>query len=71
MKNSTFTTSVLADLRRVRQKQGLSLSALASASGYSRSYISKIEHGQRLPTFAALFKIYSALGYEIIAREIV
>jgi transcriptional regulator with XRE-family HTH domain len=54
---------VLAEeIRRRRREQGLSLEALASLSGVSRSMISKIERGEAVPSTAVLSRLAEALG---------
>jgi len=60
----------LYHMKSIREAKGLSLSDVANGSGYSRSYISKIENGHRLPTFRALCHIYATLGYELVPMEI-
>ncbi|GJE51033.1 HTH-type transcriptional regulator SutR [Methylobacterium tardum] len=54
---------VLAEeVRRRRKEQDLSLEALASLSGVSRSMISKIERGEAVPSTAVLSRLAEALG---------
>jgi transcriptional regulator with XRE-family HTH domain len=54
---------VLAEeIRRRRKEQDLSLEALASLSGVSRSMISKIERGEAVPSTAVLSRLAEALG---------
>ncbi len=54
---------VLAEeIRRRRKEQDLSLEALASLSGVSRSMISKIERGEAVPSTAILSRLAEALG---------
>ena len=52
-------------LRELRDAQGLSLDALATRSGVSRSNISLIERGESSPTAAVLDKLASALGVSL------
>src|SRR5512134_3508104 len=53
----------LADrVRELRAGRGLSLEALASKSGVSRSMISLIERGESSPTAVVLEKLAAALG---------
>src|SRR5512145_634320 len=49
-------------VRDLRAAQGLSLDALASKSGVSRSMISLIERGQSSPTAVVLEKLAAGLG---------
>ena len=51
-------------IRDLRQKQGLSLEALAEKSGVSRSMISLIERGETSPTAVILEKL--AVGLEVV-----
>jgi transcriptional regulator with XRE-family HTH domain len=53
----------LADrLRSLRQERGLTIEALASRSGVSRSMISLVERGESSPTANILDKLGAALG---------
>jgi transcriptional regulator with XRE-family HTH domain len=54
-------------VRELRDSQGLSLDALATRSGVSRSNISLIERGESSPTAAVLDKLASALGVALAA----
>src|SRR5262252_11029837 len=49
-------------VRELRARQGLSLEALASKSGVSRSMISVIERGESSPTAVVLEKLATGLG---------
>jgi len=49
------------NLRRLRNKRGLSLEKLAKASGVSRAMLGQIELGQSAPTINVLWKIARAL----------
>jgi transcriptional regulator with XRE-family HTH domain len=50
------------NLRRIRQKKGLTQEQLAEISGFSQQYISGLEQGQRNPTVVTLYELASALG---------
>ena len=50
-----------ARLKEARQKQGLSLEAVAKLSGVSRSMVSQIERGESSPTVATLWNLTRAL----------
>jgi transcriptional regulator with XRE-family HTH domain len=50
-----------ARLREARQRQGLSLDAVARLSGVSRSMVSQIERGESSPTVATLWNLTRAL----------
>lgn len=54
-----------ARLKAQRSARGLSLEALASASGVSRSMISDIERGSRMPTVLVLARLATALGVTV------
>src|SRR6184192_4841090 len=49
-------------VRELRAAQGLSLDALATKSGVSRSMISLIERGETSPTAVVLEKLAAGLG---------
>jgi len=67
---STIMEAIASDLneriaervRELRAKRGLSLDALASKSGVSRSMISLIERGESSPTAVVLEKLAAGLG---------
>ncbi|MTV36640.1 helix-turn-helix domain-containing protein [Duganella radicis] len=54
-------------VRELRDARSLSLDALATRSGVSRSNISLIERGESSPTAAVLDKLASALGVALAA----
>lgn len=54
--------AVGANLRRLRNKRGLSLERLAQRASVSRAMLSQIELGQSTPTINLLWKIARALG---------
>jgi transcriptional regulator with XRE-family HTH domain len=49
-------------VRATRLERGLSLDDLAARSGVSRSMVSEIERGRKVPTIVVLDRIASALG---------
>lgn len=51
-----------ANLRALRRDRGLTLIALAAASGVSRAMISKIERGDAVPTATVLGRLAGGLG---------
>lgn len=57
-----LTPIVGANLRRLRQKRGLSLDRLSRTSAVSRAMLSQIELGQSTPTINVLWRIARALG---------
>jgi transcriptional regulator with XRE-family HTH domain len=50
-----------AQLRAQRQRSGLSVEALAATSGVSRSMISDVERGAKIPTVLVLARLATAL----------
>jgi transcriptional regulator with XRE-family HTH domain len=50
------------NLRRLREKAGLSQEELAARAGLARTYISGIENGRRNPTVIVLYEIATQLG---------
>ncbi len=60
--SSDLTPVVGANLRRLRNKRGLSLEKLARASTVSRAMLGQVELGQSTPTINVLWKIARALG---------
>jgi len=56
---------IAARVRDLRGRHGLSLEALAEASGVSRSMISLIERGESSPTAVVLEKLATGLGVSL------
>jgi len=52
-------------LRALRAERGLSLDALAQASGVSRAMISRIERGETSPTASLLGRLCAGLGTDL------
>ncbi len=50
------------NVRRIRQKIGITQEQLAEASGFSQQYISGLENGLRNPTVVSVYEIAEALG---------
>lgn len=59
---SDINQHIAARIRDLRSTQGLSLAALETRCGVSRSMISLIERGESSPTAAVLEKVASGLG---------
>src|SRR5262252_3159477 len=59
---SDLNQRIAERVRELRARQGLSLEALASRSGVSRSMISLIERGESSPTAVVLEKLAAGLG---------
>ncbi|QZT57413.1 helix-turn-helix domain-containing protein, partial [Mycolicibacterium austroafricanum] len=52
-------------LRAVRQERGMTLDDLAADTGLTKSYLSKVERGQSVPSIAAALKISRALEVDV------
>jgi transcriptional regulator with XRE-family HTH domain len=50
------------NVRRIRQKRGLTQEQFAEISGFSQQYLSGLEKGKRNPTIVTVFELASALG---------
>lgn len=59
------TPRIAANVRDLRTRLGLSLAALSSACGVSRSTLSVIERGESSPTAVVLDRIASGLGVSL------
>lgn len=55
---------VAKNIRRLRQKDGLSQEELADRAGLNRNYIGMIEREENSPTVDALEQISNALGID-------
>ncbi|WP_433172912.1 helix-turn-helix domain-containing protein [Actinoallomurus sp. CA-150999] len=55
----------MRNIQLIRRQRGMSLSALAEASGTSAGYLSRIESGKRHPSIAALYNIAAALDVPV------
>lgn len=62
-----FAAIVGARVRDLRKARGMSLGALAKATGVGKGTLSELESGRRNPTLATLFAITTALGVPISA----
>ena len=50
------------NVRRIRQKKGLTQEQFADISGFSQQYISSLEKGRRNPTIITLYELAVSLG---------
>jgi transcriptional regulator with XRE-family HTH domain len=50
------------NVRRLRERKGLTQEQLAEISGFSQQYISSLEQGRRNPTAITLYELSIALG---------
>ncbi|MEM7075449.1 MAG: helix-turn-helix domain-containing protein [Pseudomonadota bacterium] len=62
---NTALSQLGEDLRGLRRAQGFTLEELATASGKSVSFISKIERGQARPSVTTLQELAGALGVPV------
>lgn len=59
---------LIADFEGLREKQGLTYTALAERMGVSRAYVSKLMQGRQNSTLGSLVKLAEALGAELDIR---
>jgi transcriptional regulator with XRE-family HTH domain len=50
------------NVKRIRQKAGLTQEQFAEKSGFSQQYLSTLERGRRNPSIVTLYELASALG---------
>jgi transcriptional regulator with XRE-family HTH domain len=50
------------NVKRIRQRIGLTQEQFAEVSGFSQQYISSLERGQRNPTVVTVYELATALG---------
>ena len=50
------------NVKRIRQKKGLSQERFAEISGFSQQYISSVEQGRRNPTVVTIYELATGLG---------
>ena len=50
------------NVRRIRERNGLTQERLAELSGFSQQYISGLEQGKRNPTVVTVYEVANALG---------
>ena len=50
------------NVRRIRQKKGLTQEQFAEVSGFSQQYVSGLENGRRNPTIVTIYELAKALG---------
>jgi len=50
------------NLKRIRERKGLTQEQLSEVSGFSQQYISGLERGGRNPTVVTLYELARALG---------
>jgi len=52
-------------IRSIRQKKGLSQGEMQKRTGILRSYLSRVENGHTLPSFATLQRLASAMEVDL------
>ena len=50
------------NIKRIRQKLGLTQEQFADKSGFSQQYLSTLERGRRNPSIVTLYELACALG---------
>ncbi|MDE2135729.1 MAG: helix-turn-helix transcriptional regulator [Alphaproteobacteria bacterium] len=50
------------NVKRIRQKAGLTQEQFAEKSGFSQQYLSTLERGRRNPSIVTLYELACALG---------
>lgn len=61
---NSLRKTVRTNLRRLRREQGLTQKELSEACGFSRSYVNKIESGERSPSLQTLEHLAAQLGVD-------
>ena len=63
----TYYSAML--LRDARKEAGMTQAELASKVNSTKSYISRLEHGEITPSVGLFFEIISALGFEVMFKK--
>ncbi|MBR1543305.1 MAG: helix-turn-helix transcriptional regulator [Muribaculaceae bacterium] len=63
---SFYTSQLICDARK---QAGVTQAELAKRIHSSKSYISRLEHGEFTPSAGLLFQILNALGFEFILKK--
>lgn len=50
------------NVRKIRQKRGLTQEKFSEISGFSQQYLSSLENGRRNPTVVTIYELATALG---------
>lgn len=58
-------------LRNVRKEAGMTQAEVAGKIGANKSYISRIENGQVVPTATSFFRIVAAMGMQVQITKVV
>lgn len=65
MTETTVEQLISRRLRDLRKARGVTLDGLASQTGFTKGYLSKIENGRKIPPIETLSRISMALNAEI------
>ncbi len=65
MTTETIEKTISRRLKDLRKIRGITLETLASQTGFTKGYLSKIENAKKLPPIETLAKISTALNTEI------
>ena len=57
--------TIAENIRRLRKQRNITLQLLASRTGLTKGYLSKIERSEKAPPYSTLNKIAGALGIEV------
>ncbi len=60
-----ISTHISGRLKQLRSERRLSLDELADKTGFTKSYLSKIENAKNVPPIGSLARISAALGIEL------
>ena len=63
----TVAERVASSLRRERERQKLSMNAVAAKAGLSQQMVSYVERGMRNPTLETLLRLAAALEVDLAA----
>ncbi|MGH7824502.1 MAG: helix-turn-helix domain-containing protein [Candidatus Binatia bacterium] len=64
-KHDNETTGLGLRLRNTRRQRGMSLDTLAAKTSLTKSYLSKIERGEKAPSLASILKITRAFDIQV------
>lgn len=64
-RNSAITAALLGLLADARREEGLSMEALASRAGVDRTYVGRLEAGERRPTIDVAAALAEAMGLSL------
>lgn len=56
---------ICQNIKKLRKQKNLTLEKLATLTGLTKGYLSKVERSQKAPPYSTLNKIAGALGFEV------